>query len=609
MCGIVGVLGFTDKTLMERMKSALVHRGPDQHGTYLDDGIMLGHRRLSILDVSVKGRQPMTDGKGNVVVFNGEIYNYRPLRLELESKGYAFSTESDTEVLVHGYAEWKNALAAKLDGEFAFAAWNEDRRELFLARDPMGVVPLYYANTPDGFFFASEPKALFKYEGIRASLNQRALDQYLTYQYAVAPNTLFDGIQKVKPGHVLQVKQKTQPLQTRYYLDRPHENPESFSVAQVHIQNLFAAAVQKRLQSDVPLGAYLSGGLDSSWIVAQMSAFCQPRTFSVAFGSQDDETPFADEIASHYETKHTQLFVDPDRYDLLPQITWHLDAPAADIAALPTYLMAEATKPHVSVVLTGDGGDEVFAGYPRYQRLSFAEKLRHLPTQWTALTKPLLHDATRRRLKEMLDAPTRAGRVIAYGAAFSEKEKKAAGLAAGSLVADAEPDFPPHKPLLNQMLAFDQARLLPDDYLMKVNHSCMAHAVEARVPFLDTELVRYVNGLPASMKADWRNTKIIQRAIMKAQGVPAAILRRKKHGFNVPTQTWLEHGLSDVAQQCFESLDERKLLRKGIGNDVLKQFNQNPAYHTRQFWSLLGLEIWCRTYLDVERPVKPTWRL
>jgi len=609
VCGIVGALGFTDKALLERMKSTLVHRGPDQHGSYLDDGIMLGHRRLSILDVSVKGRQPMMDGQGNVVVFNGEIYNYRQLRLELESKGYAFATQSDTEVLVHGYAEWKNALAGKLDGEFAFAAWNENSRELYLARDPMGVVPLYYAATKSGFFFASEPKALFEYEGIRPTLNRRALDQYLTYQYAVAPDTLFDGIKKVKPGHVLQVKQKTRPVQTRYHLSRPHENPASQTVAQARIQTLFAAAVQKRLQSDVPLGAYLSGGLDSSWIVAQMSAFCQPRTFSVAFGAQDDETPFVDEIVSHYETKHTQLLVDPDRYDLLPQITWHLDAPAADIAALPTYLMAQATKKHATVVLTGDGGDEVFAGYPRYQRLMLAEKLRHLPTQWTALTRPLLHDASRRRLKEMLDAPTRAGRVIAYSAAFSEKEKTAAGLAAGSVVRDAEPNFPARKPLLNQMLAFDQARLLPDDYLMKVNHSSMAHGVETRVPFLDTALVQYVCGLPASMKADWRTTKIIQRQIMKAQGVPDSILRRKKHGFNVPTQAWLDHGLKHVAQQCFETLDARKLMKPGIGQRVLDRFTQSPAYYTRQFWTLLGLEIWCRTYLDVERPVKPKWRL
>ncbi len=608
MCGIVGAFGFIDNALLERMKAALVHRGPDQHGTYLDREVMLGHRRLSILDLSENGRQPMSDDQGHVVVLNGEIYNYKPLRHELENKGYRFESHSDTEVLVHGYAEWGHALPEKLDGEFAFAAWDDNRRELLLARDPLGVVPLYYAALPDGFFFASEPKALLEYEGLPASLNRRALDQYLTYQYAVAPDTLFEHIRKVRPGHALTVS-KNRRIQERRY-DHPDRTPFDGSLTEAagRIQTLFAEAVQKRLQSDVPVGAYLSGGLDSSWIVAQMSQYCRPRTFSVAFGTQDDETPYVEQIVSHYDTQHVPLRVEPDRYDLLPQITWHLDAPPADIAALPTYLMAHATKAHASVVLTGDGGDEVFAGYTRYRRLLAAETLHKLPTHWTALTRPFLHQAPRRRLNEILKAPTRAGRVIAYAAAFSEEEKDAACLhTQRHAAADAEKQFP-NGPFLNQMLAFDQAQLLPDDYLMKVNHSSMAHAVETRVPFLDTALVRFVNRLPGHMKADWHSTKIIQRRIMKAQGIPPTILHRKKHGFNVPTRAWLDHGLKEVANQCFETLDQRKLMRPGIGKNVLDHFAQSPAYYTRQFWTLLGLELWCRTYLDQDQP-KPLKRL
>lgn len=608
MCGIVGVLGFTDRQLIERMKKSVAHRGPDQHGTHIGKNVMMGHRRLSILDVSEKGRQPMTNHEGTVVVFNGEIYNYKALRADLEKRGYRFESQSDTEVLVHGFAEWGHLLPEKLDGEYAFAAWNEDRRELLLARDPLGVVPLYYAKTPDGFFFASEPKAFFEFEDIRPQLNKKALEQYLTYRYAVAPTTLFEGIQKVRPGHFVSVQRKIQ--QKRFYQNPVHEIQVSQTEAQARIQRLFADAVKKRLQSDVPLGAYLSGGLDSSWIVGQMSAFTRPHTFSVAFGEKDDETPYVEEIVSHYDTNHTELNVDADRFDLLPQITWHLDAPAADIAALPTYLMAQATKRHATVVLTGDGGDEVFAGYPRYQRLLTADRIRKAPTFWTKAARAFLTQTTATRLSEAMHAKNRSELVNAYGAAFSENEKKKNGMPSTGIPTHlAEPFFNTPQSFLNQMMALDQATLLPDDYLMKVNKTSMAHAVEPRVPFLDVALVRFASTLPPSLKATWRKTKIIQKNAMKAMGIPSKILHRKKHGFNIPTASWLKQGLSDVAEQCFESLDDRKLMKKGVGKKVLERFDESPAYFTRQFWTLLGLEVWCQVYLDVDQPKKPQWRL
>ncbi|MBI4361427.1 asparagine synthase (glutamine-hydrolyzing) [Candidatus Micrarchaeota archaeon] len=608
MCGIVGVLGLSDRRLIERMKKAVAHRGPDQHGTYMGKSVMLGHQRLSILDLSEKGRQPMADHEGNVVVFNGEIYNHKALRGELEKKGYRFVSQSDTEVLVHGFSEWKNALPEKLDGEYAFAAWNEDRRELLLARDALGVVPLYVAKTRDAFFFASEPKAFFEFEGIQPKLNSSALDSYLTYRYPVAPDTLFEGIQKVRPGHALTVNAKIR--QRRFYVPPTQETAVTATEAQARIQALFAASVKKRLQSDVPLGAYLSGGLDSSFIVAQMSQWTKPRTFSVAFGAEDDETPFVEEIVSHYDTIHTPLHVEADRFDLLPQITWHLDAPAADIAALPTYLMAQATKKYATVVLTGDGGDEVFAGYNRYQRLLALERIRKIPATWTRAAALFLPKTTAARLTEAMHAKSRAELVVAYSAAYSENEKTAMGVKpSGMAVRLAEEFFKTDQTFLNQMLAMDQATLLPDDYLLKVNTQSMAHGVEARVPFLDTALVNYAATLPASLKATWKTTRIIQRRAMKAMGVPEKILKRKKHGFNVPTASWLKQGLIGVAEQCFESLDQRKLMKPGAGQRVLKQFDESPAYFTRQFWTLLGLELWCRVYLDCGKPVKPKWKL
>lgn len=608
VCGIVGVLGFEDRRLIERMKKSVAHRGPDQHGTYIGKNVMLGHQRLAILDVSDRGRQPMADSNGNVVVFNGEIYNHQALRQELQDSGYRFQSRSDTEVLLHGFAEWGHALPEKLDGEYAFAAWNEGRRELFLARDPLGVVPLYWTRTQEGFFFASEPKAFFQFEGIRPELDANALPEYLTYRFAVAPRTLFKNIYKIRPGHALTVKKSIH--EKRFFHPVQNEIETTSAQAQTRIQDLFAHAVKKRLQSDVPLGAYLSGGLDSSWIVAQMSQFTKPRTFSVGFGETDDETEFVQEIVSHYNTQHTPLRVDADRFDLLPQITWHLDAPAADIAALPTHLMAQATKKHATVVLTGDGGDEVFAGYPRYQWLMAFRHLHNAPRSLARVARVVLSKASTDRLTEAMHATDNAERVVTYAAAFSEEEKKENQMPRQpNAVKIAEPYFATRQSFLNQQLAFDQAALLPDDYLMKVNTQSMAHGVEARVPFLDTDLAGYVNQLPASLKANWRQTRIIQRRAMKALGVPKKILERKKHGFNVPTTAWLKQGLRDVAEQCFESLDQRRFFKEGIGQRVVKRFNEDPTYYSRQFWALLGLEIFCRVYLDPDVSVKPKWTL
>lgn len=596
------------------MKQSVEHRGPDQHGSYIGKDVMLGHRRLSILDLSEKGRQPMADQKGNVVVLNGEIYNYRQLRTLLEQAGYSFKSESDTEVLVHGFAHWGNALPEKLDGEYAFAAWNENRRELFLARDPIGVVPLYYAHRPEGFFFASEPKAFFEFESIRPAIDPHALAQYLTFQYAVAPKTLFSGIKKMRPGHALSIQssnKETRLHEYRYYYPAREEIAVSESQAIAKVRHLFAQAVKKRLQSDVPLGVYLSGGLDSSWIVAQMSEFKQPHTFSVEFDSKDDETIFVEEIVSRYDTKHTRLKINPDRTDLIPQVTWHLDAPIADIAALPTYLMAQATKPYASVVLTGDGGDEVFAGYPRYQKLQAAEKIRKIPSAWTTLARFFLAEQNAHRLTDAMTSNTKTQLILAYSAVFSQAEKKQFEMPQLQSKDTAEIDafFSTKQTFLNQMLALDVARLLPDDYLMKVNHASMAHAVEARVPFLDTALAKFASTLPAFLKADWRTTRKIQRKAMRAQGLPEKIINRKKHGFNVPTSSWLTHGLAESAQTCFESLDARKLLKKGVGQKIIERFSKNPNYFSRQFWTLFGLEIWCRVYLDSERPATPKWRL
>ncbi|HLD76106.1 MAG TPA: asparagine synthase (glutamine-hydrolyzing), partial [Candidatus Norongarragalinales archaeon] len=406
MCGITGALGFSDPGLLNRMKSSLKHRGPDQEGTFFDENVMLGHRRLSILDLSEKGRQPMSNAEGTIhVVFNGEIYNFKDLRIQLEKKGYRFSTESDTEVLVHGYDAWGPSLCERLDGDFAFALWDSEKKQLVLSRDPVGVVPLYYTLFDGALFFASEIKAFFENPNVPRRVSAQGLSDYLCFRYPVGPLTLFERIFKVQPGQTLLARMEKGDVvleKKRYFNLTFKEEPFTSSEAVQTLRQLVAQSVEKRLQSDVPLGVYLSGGLDSSYITALASRSGPVNTFSVRFGDDDDGSDLVHELVSRFNTNHTDLSVESDQFRLLGKIAWHLDEPPADIAALPTYLMAQVTKKHATVVLTGDGGDEVFGGYPRYRMLYRLKKGRSLIRGASSLILPLISSSLRERLSSAM---------------------------------------------------------------------------------------------------------------------------------------------------------------------------------------------------------------
>ncbi len=598
MCGIVGAKGLVDAGLLKKMKSSIRHRGPDQQGSYIDGKVMLGHQRLSILDLTEKGRQPMGDAEGRVhVVFNGEIYNYRTLKKELESDGYRFTSNSDTEVLVHGYKQWGESLPAKLDGDFGFAIWDSDQSRLMLARDPMGVVPLYYTQTSGAFLFASEIKALLAYEGVKRQLSPEALREYLCFRYPVGPRTLFEGIYKVQPGEMILVDER---IRKKTFWNLQYEEKDiTETQAVASVRRLVQESVQKRLQSDVPLGVYLSGGLDSSFVAACANTSGPVHTFSVLFG-EDDETPYVDEMVNHIQSHHTYLRVDPDRYALLGQVAWHLDEPPADIAALPTYLMAQVTKPHASVVLTGDGGDEVFGGYTRYQRLLQIKAGKSVLKAGSTVAKHFLPKPIHTRLNDATSATNDWDLMLAYAATFSESERRE-WMENGTHPSIMPPDYLGSLSFPNKMYAWDVKTLLPDDYLMKVNKSSMAHAVEPRVPLLDMALVRYTAQLPTRFKATMWDTKIIQRKAMKGL-VPDMIIKRQKRGFVVPISRWMKEGLREFAEPFFDSLAKRSYFKKDLVQRFLKSFGRHPAYDARQFWTLLGFEIWHQTFLDPDTP-------
>ena len=382
MCGICGMVGGPDERVLDRMISAIRHRGPDGQGRYMDDTAALGHTRLSIIDVA-GGHQPMSNEDGSLhIVFNGEIYNHLDLRRELQGKGHKFKTRCDTEAIIHLYEEVGERCPERLRGMFAFAIWDSKSRSLFLARDRIGIKPLFIAWCGDTFIFGSELKAILCHPDVKREIDEDALDDYLTMMYVPAPRTILRGIRKLQPGHSVTVEGGRETIRRYWELPRgPASERAAGPNAIDEMRQRLRESVRMRLMSEVPLGAYLSGGLDSSLVVALMSEASEEpvNTFSVGFAEKGfDERPYARAVAERFGTAHRELLVRHDSLELLPRIIWHLDEPVADPAVIPTYLMAELTKEHVTVVLTGEGADELFAGYSHYKIFTWGDRLKWL---------------------------------------------------------------------------------------------------------------------------------------------------------------------------------------------------------------------------------------
>lgn len=625
MCGIVGKLSF-DKTravspeLIRAMCATIVHRGPDDEGLYVEGPLGLGMRRLSIIDLT-GGQQPVANEDGTVwVVFNGEIYNYREWRPTLESWGHRFSSNSDTEVIVHLYEEFGTDFVNHLRGMFAIALWDKRRETLILVRDRLGIKPLYYSTANHQLLFGSELKALLC-AGLSRELDAQALHEFLSYNYIPGPRTIFKEAEKLQPGHRL-IATRGGHVTIEPYWDLeatvPPENvtkPVAYYLEQ--LTALLRESVRYRLISDVPLGVFLSGGLDSSTLVAVMREVSSDpiKTFSIGFEDTSfNELPYARTVAQHFETDHHELIVKPDVLDLLPKLIRSFDEPFADSSAIPVYYLSELTRQHVKVALGGDGGDEVFAGYETYTAYKLASFYRQLPRPLQSLlpflvmklpvshTKVSFDYKAKRFIQGALLPPERSH--YAWKAIFSEDMKRELYWASpNGLLRDPfevfEREFANcrQQSMLSRLQYVDLRVYLPDDILVKVDRMSMAHALEVRVPLLDHKLVEFAATVPAELQLRGLQKKYLLKRAM-AHRLPPKILNRKKGGFNVPIPGWLRHELHDYTQDV---LSEKRLREQGFFNpsyvqQLMRDHNEMRVDYSRNLWGLLIFTLWYEAY-------------
>lgn len=627
MCGIAGALVAPDALpqpgLVRRMLVAQLHRGPDGGGMHEDGPMVLGHRRLSIVDLSEAGRQPMINEDGSVaVVVNGEIYNHLELRRELEKKGHRFRSHSDSEVIVHLYEEEGARTPERLRGMFAFAVWDRRRRRLLLARDRFGEKPLVYAQVGETFLFASEIAALLADERVGRQLDPAALDAYLALQYVPAPDTIFSDMKKLPPGHILEVEAGRAPAVRSYYdlharvaaTPAPSTRAEALAL----IRSTVEEAVESRLMADVPLGAFLSGGVDSSIVVACMARrSSRPvQTFSVGFtDSGATELPYARLVADRYRTDHHELMVEPEMISLLPSVVRHHGEPFADTSSVPTRYLCQMTRRNVIVALSGDAGDEVFGGYRRYIWAHVADIIHRLPRPFGRTVAALMRAAPGPRLRPVrrygraIDAPE-AERYLEFVAHFPADERMR--LYTPELAARFRADHTaqrfaarlaalgggPNDAVVNRLCALDLETYLPDDILTKVDIASMTHGLEARAPLVDHHVVELGARLPAAAKLQHLEGKVLFKQAF-ADLLPPAILDRGKRGFALPTRHWLAGKLHGFARETLLSnpARERGLFRPEAVESLLGRHKAGED-HGERLWNLLILEIWFREMVD-----------
>ena len=597
------------------MASAILHRGPDDGGVHVAGRAALGHRRLRVVDLD-EGYQPATDETGAIsVVFNGEIYDFQALRADLDARGHRIRGRGDTTLLPHLYEEYGSRFVERLHGMFAIALWDAPRERLVLARDRVGKKPLLWTLLPDGTFaFASELKALARLPGLRREVDPAALDAYLALQYVPGSRTALAGVHKLPPGHTL-VFEGGQVRVERYWRLVPDTVQRSEGEWLERVRDEVGAAVRRRLVADVPLGALLSGGIDSSIVVALAAqASVEPlRTFTVGFGdARYDEREYARAVAERYGTRHEEIVVEPDAHTLLPRLAWALDEPLGDEAALPTLLVSDLARQHVTVALGGDGGDEAFAGYERYVAMQLAERL---PGAAAALAARMLrrHPAARSERRSPL---FRAARLLDLAAApRAERYGRLLEVFPAELRAQLwEPAFlaqpvpthellgPPPFPGTPGLQALDSETYLPGDLLLKADLASMACSLELRSPFLDDRVLGLGVSLPESLRGR-RGKEALRRAF--APDLPAQVARRSKTGFGVPLARWFREELREVTGDLLlgERTRSRGQLRPAAVEALIAEHASGRADHGHRLWCLLVLELWQRLY--VESPLPP----
>ncbi|WP_432837671.1 asparagine synthase (glutamine-hydrolyzing) [Dactylosporangium sp. CA-092794] len=622
MCGIAGTAGAgADPVLVRRMCDALVHRGPDDEGLHAEPAAALGMRRLAIVDVA-GGRQPVSNEDGTVVaICNGELYNFPELRADLLRRGHRFTGAGDTECLVHLYEEYGDDLVHRLRGMFAFALWDARRQRLLLARDRVGKKPLYWRDTGAGVAFASEAKALLADPGLAPRLDVVALHHYLTYQYVPAPWSIYAGVAKLPPGHLLTWQGGVTRVHRYWRLDSSERPVPDEDEAAERLRELLLDAVRVRLVGERPLGAFLSGGLDSSAVVAAMARLSSApvRTFSIGFDEpRFDERRYARMVADRYGTDHHELVVRPpagaELRELLSDLAWHFDEPFADPSAVPSLAVARLCRPHVTVVLGGDGGDECFGGYRRYTAMRLLARLPALPPRRLLQRLGHLagraapHTLTRRAgwaLQLLGEAPAaRYGHLMTIFSAGQldalytpDLRAELSGVDSLALLEDAcrrsrSPDA------IGRLIDADINTYLPGDLLAKVDVTTMANSVEARSPLLDQHLLAWAAGLPTRLKVRGGTTKYLFKRAM-AGWLPAEVIDRPKMGFGVPLAQWLRGDLSELTWSLLtdDTARGRGLFRQEHVRAMLRR-HADGVDESRRLWSLLQFELWHRRFLD-----------
>lgn len=610
MCGFGGYVGSGSRQILEEMTVLLAHRGPDWKNVWMRDGIGLAHTRLSILDLTAAGNQPMVSGDGRfVLVYNGEIYNYRELRNQLQQEGEIFLSSSDSEVLLHGYRKWGSRVVEKLRGMFAFGIWDDGRRQLFLARDRLGIKPLFYAPIAGGLVFGSEIKALFAHPGLCRKMNFGAVDAYFELGYIPGPGTVYDGVHMLAPGCRLEYRGgDIQPQ--RYWAPEFQAAPAERSEAALteELDQRLHEAVSSHLVADVPVGAFLSGGIDSSLVcaIAQRHSPGPLHTFTIGFDGGGDERAFARSVAARIGSNHHEQVITPHIVQELPQLLRSLEQPLCDNSALPTYLVSRLARKHVKVVLSGDGGDEPFGGY-EWTRLALS--LPGLRLDWQAagwqwayqqgpagLAKRLLFDLThapRERYQRRISVSDRLRRWLYHPTFFAEIGEVPRSTFHDTLNPAAVQDE------RDALLYADLCRYLPEDVLFKVDRMSMAHSLEVRVPLLDHRLLEWVLGLPFDMRFRAGRGKHLLRKIA-SRYLPADVLRPRKQGFTVPVGRWLLGSLGVWAADLFRSASfaQRRIVRPQAALEMLAMHRSRRFDLGHRIWSLVIFEIWARLWLD-----------
>ncbi len=631
MCGICGKLNFeldraVNPSLMREMLDTIRHRGPDDEGTYLSGPIGLGHRRLSIIDLKT-GHQPLSNEDGTVwIVFNGEIYNYRELRTFLLAKGHIFRTRTDTEVIVHLYEELGPACLEKLRGMFAFAIWDERADTLFLARDRVGIKPLYYCVTDRSLVFGSEVKAILSDPAVPREVTPESIDRFLTFLYLPGEETLLKGIQKLSPGWYLTVRNGRTELKQYWDLSMVPNPGMGSRTAIEELQGLLAETIEQHMIADVPVGVLLSGGVDSTAVLSLASEKTakQINTYTVGFSDPEiaDERPYAKLAADTFGSRHHEITITPgDFRDFLPRYVWHMEEPVCEPPAIAMYYVSRLAKQDVKVLLSGEGGDEAFAGYSNYRNLVWLERLKRLLPAVNGVAARALSAANSRihspRLKKVADLMNSRFPEYYYSRTSNPFRFPSSGL--GNLYSadfaasvNHERTLEPLRRLqerargqttLNAMLYIDTKSWLPDDLLIKADKMTMANSLELRVPLLDHKVLEFAAALPEHLKIQGFTTKYVLKKALQSR-IPKPILDRRKAGFPVPYESWMRRDLREHVHDVL--LDQTSMNRGYFTPSAIRNLlagNQEGMGFSKAVFSLLTLELWHREFLEQREPM------